>query len=314
VTSLTFIGVTTAKSSINPIFPRWMDELGRPEVELVGVDLRLHDEPAAYRDVIERIKRDPEALGGVVTTHKVDVFSAAHDLFDVLDPLATTLGEISSISKGAHGLVGSARDPITSGQTLDAIIGSAYFGRTSGEVLCLGAGGSAASIAAHFVTRGGADRPARFVLVNRSQPRLDFVIAAVDRLASDQLRIEPIRNEDPVRNDELLASMPAGSLVVNATGMGKDRPGSPITDGALFPEQAIAWDLNYRGDLLFLRQARAQPSWRRVRAEDGWDYFVRGWAEHVGRALGIELSAELVERLGEIAARAAPREADVSGR
>jgi shikimate 5-dehydrogenase len=60
------------------------------------------------------------------------------------------------------------------------------------------------------------------------------------------------------------------SLVVNGTGLGKDAPGSPITDAAVFPRNGIAWDFNYRGDLAFLRQARAQAPSRRLRVEDGW--------------------------------------------
>ncbi|MEZ4678949.1 MAG: hypothetical protein R2932_32515 [Caldilineaceae bacterium] len=62
------------------------------------------------------------------------------------------------------------------------------------------------------------------------------------------------------QNDQLLDRMPPGSVVVNATGMGKDRPGSPITDAALFPSNAVAWELNYRGDLPFLQQAQKQQA------------------------------------------------------
>ena len=47
-------------------------------------------------------------------------------------------------------------------------------------------------------------------------------------------------------------------MVVNATGLGKDAPGSPITDAARFPENGSAWEFNYRGDLVFLDQANAQ--------------------------------------------------------
>ena len=46
-------------------------------------------------------------------------------------------------------------------------------------------------------------------------------------------------------------------MVVNATGLGKDSPGSPISGAAIFPDGGIAWD-NYRGDLLFLEQASSQ--------------------------------------------------------
>ncbi|HNS40701.1 MAG TPA: shikimate dehydrogenase, partial [Promineifilum sp.] len=42
-----FIGVTTGKSSINKVFPLWMDALGRPEVVLRGIDHPMHDDPEA---------------------------------------------------------------------------------------------------------------------------------------------------------------------------------------------------------------------------------------------------------------------------
>ena len=300
--TFTFIGVTTAGSSINRIFPRWMAELGRPHVVLRGIDLPLHAGPSAYRRVVEQIRDDPQALGGVVTSHKVDLFAAAHQLFDHLDPYATTLGEVSCISKSRRGLGGYALDAVTAGDSLRAILGSAYFGRTRGGVLCFGAGGSGASIAAYLASRTGADRPLRFVLVNRSQPRLDDVLESISaRVGGEPLAIEAVRNEDPASNDELLASMPEGSVVINATGMGKDRPGSPVTDEAVFPRRGVAWDVNYRGELRFLQQARAQAHRRQLHVEDGWDYFVRGWASHITKVLDIELSPELLTRLATLA-------------
>ncbi len=68
-----------------------------------------------------------------------------------------------------------------------------------------------------------------------------------------------------------------GSMVINATGLGKDAPGSPITGGAAFPQDGIAWEFNYRGDLLFLDQARARQAERNLQIEDGWLYFIHGW-------------------------------------
>ena len=40
---------------------------------------------------------------------------------------------------------------------------------------------------------------------------------------------------DPQINDQILAGMPDGMVVVNATGMGKDTPASPVTDAGVFP-------------------------------------------------------------------------------
>ena len=142
-----FIGVTTGKSSIMRLFPVWAKALGRPEVVIEGVDLALHDAPAAYRQAVAQIKYDPLSLGALVTTHKIDLLDAARDLFDYLDPHATLCGEVSSISKLADRLEGHAKDPITAGLSLDAVLGRDYFTSTSGDVLCFGAGGSAVAIA-----------------------------------------------------------------------------------------------------------------------------------------------------------------------
>ena len=79
--------------------------------------------------------------------------------------------------------------------------------------------------------------------------------------------------------------------------MGKDRPGSPLPDDARWPDGVIAWELNYRGELDFLHQARAQG----VRAEDGWPYFLYGWTAVMAEVLGFELTPERFERLKAVA-------------
>jgi shikimate 5-dehydrogenase len=97
----------------------------------------------------------------------------------------------------------------------------------------------------------------------------------------------------------VLAELPAGSLVVNATGLGKDAPGSPLTDTARWPADAIAWDLNYRGDLVFLDQARAAGA----RHEDGWVYFLHGWTQVIAEVFGVAIptSGPRFDALGGIA-------------
>ncbi|MCB0154580.1 MAG: shikimate dehydrogenase, partial [Anaerolineae bacterium] len=68
-----FVGVTTGSSSIMQVFPLWMEILGRPEVVIEGIDHKIHDAPAAYRATVAHIKYDPLSLGGLVTTHKMDL-------------------------------------------------------------------------------------------------------------------------------------------------------------------------------------------------------------------------------------------------
>ncbi len=292
-----FIGVTTTKSSIMRVFPLWMKEIGRPEIAIEGIDLKIHDDPAAYRQAVAQIKYDPLSLGALVTTHKIDLLAASRDLFEVLDPYAQICDEISSISKLDGRLEGHAKDPLTSGASLDAIIDPGYFARTGGNVLCFGAGGSAIATLLHLINKQDkADRPRKFTFVNRSQGRLDHAKEMVGALKTD-IEVQYVHNADPVRNDAILADMPPCSIVINATGMGKDTPGSPITDAGIFPEQAVAWEFNYRGELDFLHQAEAQRASRHLTVEDGWLYFVHGWTQVVAQVLHVDLTPDLIVRL-----------------
>jgi shikimate 5-dehydrogenase len=297
-----FIGVTTGKSSIMKVFPLWAKELGRPEIIIEGIDLQIHDEPENYRKAVAQIKYDPLSLGALVTTHKLDLLEAARDMFDCLDPYAQICGEVSSISKREGQLRGHAKDPITAGLSMDAILGKDYFGGTGGEVLIFGAGGSSVATLLHLINKPDkADRPKRFVVVNRSQKRLDTMQGMVRDQDTD-IEVNYICNQDPKVNDEIMASMPDYSVVINATGMGKDIPGSPVTDNGPFPKHGIAWDYNYRGELDFLHQAERQVESRYLTVEDGWLYFVHGWTAVVAEVLNIDLTGELFKRLEALAA------------
>jgi shikimate 5-dehydrogenase len=297
-----FVGVTTGKSSIMKVFPRWMEVLGRPEVVIEGIDHKIHDEPEAYRATVAQLKYDPLSLGGLVTTHKMDLYAAARDMFEYLDPYAQLTHELSSISKLKGRLEGHAKDPITAGLSLDAIIEPGYFARTGGHVLCFGAGGSAVATLLHLINKPErGDRPERFVVVNRSQPRLDHMRSMVEQLQTD-IKAEYIHNADPQRNDAIMAAMPEGTIVINATGMGKDTPGSPVTDNGLFPRHGIAWEFNYRGELDFLHQAERQQEARELTVEDGWVYFVHGWTQVVAQVLHVDLTPELFGELNRAAA------------
>lgn len=299
-----FIGVTASQSSINRVFPAWAEELGLGEVVLDPVDLPLDAPPERYREVLREIATDPDHHGALVTSHKVRVLQAAADLFDELDPLARLAGEVSCISKRDGRLRGHAKDPITAGRAMAAFIPPGHFADDA-EVLCLGAGGSGLAISLHLATQPDpADRPRRVTLVNRSAERLDECRSVHQQLSAPSPRTEfdYLGNGDPAVNDELLAALPAGSLVINATGLGKDRPGSPVTDRGRFPERGLVWELNYRGDLHFLHQARAQRTARRLTVEDGWGYFVHGWSAVIDEAFDLGLDDPAVERLSQVAA------------
>ena len=289
--TLYFIGVTTGKSSIMRVFPKWSDILGLG-AEIMGYDAAIHAPAEDYRAIVRHIKEDPLSTGALVTTHKIDLLAATRDMFDYLDPHAELCGEISCISKRDGKLIGHAKDPISSGLAWQHFIEPGYWGKTGGRVLCLGAGGSAVAISV-FVSGlpDPADRPAKFLTVNRSQPRLDSLRAIHASLDTD-IVFEYVLNDDPAQNDALMAAQPPGSLVINATGMGKDTPGSPVTDAGLFPADGWAWELNYRGELDFMHQALRQNKPRGVQVEDGWVYFLHGWTQVVAEVFHLELTPE----------------------
>jgi len=296
-----FIGVTTTKSSIMKVFPLWTKELGQTDVVLEGVDLKLHDTVEAYRQAVAQIKYDPNSLGALVTAHKISLYDAANDLFEYLDPYAQICGEVSSISKRDGKLEGHAKDPISSGLSLDAILGDNYFGHTGGEILSFGPGGSTTAIALHLINKSNAtDRPHRFIVVGRSASSIERLKRTLANQNTD-IEFEYILNDDPQRNDAIMEQMPPGSIIINATGMGKDLPGSPITDQGVFPVKSIAWELNYRGELGFMHQARAQSETRQVRIEDGWLYFLYGWTQVIGQVYHQNIVGDLFNRLAAIA-------------
>ncbi len=300
VPTLYFIGVTTSKSSIMDIFPRWADILGL-DATIRGYDAPPGAPPEAYRRIVTHIKHDPLAKGALVTTHKIDLLAATHDQFDRLDSYAQLAGEISCIAKDNGQLTGHAKDPISSGLAWQHFVPAEHFGRTDAHVLCLGAGGAAVAISLFLARRPDrADRPRKFLAVDINQDRLDALEAIHAKLATD-VTFEYILNADAAKNDALLAALPPGSVVINATGMGKDHPGSPLTDAARFPQDGLVWELNYRGERKFMHQALAQANARNLHVEDGWVYFLHGWTQVISEVFKIELTPELFARLDRAA-------------
>ncbi|MDR1799649.1 MAG: hypothetical protein LBR19_07200 [Bifidobacteriaceae bacterium] len=298
-----FIGVTTGSSSIQRVFPAWAAELGLDAV-LKGIDLPLHAPADQYRRVVEFIRDDPKSMGALVTTHKIDLFQAAGDLFQQVDYFAKLMGETSCISKQGGDLVCHAKDPISSGLALDAFIPPGYWRDHPGAtVVSMGAGGSTIAISWHLTQPArGTDRPARFITTNRSQPRLDH-LRQVHAKMDANVPFDYLLNPTPDLNDAVVAAQPPGSLVINATGLGKDAPGSPLTAAARFPQGGLVWELNYRGDLVFLDQARAQQATLNLTVEDGWVYFLHGWTQVMGEVFHIQIptAGPGFERLSQIA-------------
>lgn len=307
--TLYFIGVTTGQSSIMRVFPAWAEHLGLEGARIAGMDFAPQSAAERYREAVAFIKRDPLSRGALVTTHKLDLFAACRDLFDAVGEHAALMAETSCLSKRNGRLLCHAKDPITAGLAIDGFLAPKHFAETGGALFCMGAGGATIAITWHLLqTSRGANRPSRIVVSDRSAARLDH-IRQIHRAMGANRPVDYVEVAGRGGNDAVLGALPAHSLVINATGLGKDAPGSPLSDAARFPEAGIAWELNYRGDLVFLDQARAQQAAAGLQVEDGWTYFLHGWSQVIAEVFDIAVptSGEGFAAIGRIAESAAGR-------
>lgn len=294
---LGFIGVSTAQSLVNELFPRWSKTLGLGVGMVVGIDLPVNVTRDAIRSAVLRIREDASVAGALVTTHKVAVWEHARDLFKEFDEHAQRLCEVSCLSRNPQGaLVGHAKDPVTAGLAWDQVVLSHHWSRhPEAELLILGAGGAGVALAWNVLKRESG--PRQVTLTELSPDRL---LAAKSHLREfDRSQVRVSLTGTPAEADHLLGRLPPHSVGVNATGLGKDRPGSPLTNAARFPKKGIVWEFNYRGERRFLTQAQEQMRSRQLQIADGWDYFLLGWAHVIAEVFHFDLTPDCFQALKE---------------
>ena len=131
-----------------------------------------------------------------------------------------------------------AKDPISSGLALEAFLPAQHWERTRADAFIMGAGGSSVALCSYLVRpEHDGNRPARVFVSNRSPRRLEEM-TEIHRKQAVDVPVSYVHTPRPEDNDEVLRGLAPGSLVANATGLGKDAPGSPITDAARFPATA----------------------------------------------------------------------------
>ena len=298
-----FIGISTAGSSVHGAFPVWA-ALVAPGSVLRGVDLPEDSSPEQFRRLVRAMRDNPHVHGAVITSHKLRLYRAVDQLLDHVDPLVGITHEINSLDTRNGRISGFARDA----QSLDIVLDSTGAGthtpRPDRAVTCIGAGGSAIALmlamgldihttmaSDRAVLRGESTRRGPLTILGRRQAALDEIRQVQERAGLEHMELALILASDPEQVAQEVRCV-AGAVVANATGLGKLAPGSPLSGPEAFPEGALAWDFNYRGPLTFLEQARRAS----VATEDGWDYFVAGWAAGLAAITGNDLTDELFER------------------
>jgi shikimate 5-dehydrogenase len=283
--SIYFAGISTGGSAVRKVFPGWMELLG-VDAELETVDIPAGSPASPYWDFVSRVKDDPSALGAVITAHKTSIYEHTEDLFTTITPISARFGEISVIYRDGDGLGGTIIEPDSIATTLYQMGGGTPFLGPDRDVVVYGAGGTAVSLIARLTAPSWPKdyRPRTLHLVDTSAERLEHartLAAETER----PLQVQVVQSTGTSRLDAL-GPLPQGSLIVNATGLGKDRPGSPIELPAPWPEAAHVWDLNYRGALVMLDDARAADPAQRLDVHDGWLLFINGWADSLATIIG----------------------------
>jgi shikimate 5-dehydrogenase len=286
-----FIGVTTGQSAIMKVFPKWADYLVL-NADFAGIDMKIHDRPENYVAVADFLKKDENSLGALVTTHKINMYHACKKagVFDHFDKNAAMLEEISCISKLDGRYEGHAKDPITAGLAFEALVPTDYLANGDKEIFILGAGGSSVAFCYYMMQRSAetGQSPRKIIVSNRSQKRLDNLLKMLKPHQNVEIETFCV-GEDPEKNDRIMETLSAGAVIINATGKGKDSPGSPVTDNAPWPDGALVWEFNYRGELDFLQQARAKQAEYGLTVEDGWIYFIHGWTRVIAEVFHIDI-------------------------
>jgi shikimate dehydrogenase len=282
-----FLGVTPTSSGAARLFPRWAEAIGI-DARLEAVDIPLGAPPRLYRRFVRRLEGAGTA-GAVITSHKLDLYRSCHDLLTPADPLVEILGEVACITVRTRGVDAHTVDPLSLRRALHEML-RARSGRVA-EGLVLGAGGAglAVALALPEVSEG------RVTLADTRPDRLEHALEALDRL-SQTASISTAEIPLGGNADHLVGSLPPGSVIVNATGLGKDVPGSPVTDAVSWPEGSLFWDLNYRGELRMLKQAGGRATERSLEIHDGSRLFMHGWARALSLLFNLDVVADDLER------------------
>jgi len=297
-----FLGVSTAQSIVNRTFLGWAECLGE-ELALARTDLPLGSSAADYREYVLRLKAGhPNCVGALITSHKAAVFDAARDLFDNITSAAEALGEVGMVYWRNSRMVGDANDCLSTEMVSRKLLcSSPEWVSSERRALILGGGGAGLALTRTLAN----DSRIGCREITIAETRGDRASVVAERVSqwSASAPIRVVRTSG--RADNLLEALPRGSLVANATGLGKDVAGSPISTDAVFPLNGYVWEFNYRflpqSEPNFLEIASRQKEARHLTLEDGWDYFIWGWLGVMTNAVGVGAGSQQYEPFRRVA-------------
>ncbi len=292
-----FIGVSTHNSFVNQVFQDWIKIIDK-DAEIIGVNLDVNCNKSEYVKIVSFIKTQPLALGSLVTTHKVRLYNSTKHLFDNISKSCAEFEEIGAIYKNGDSLIGDVTDILTTEAALKQFFPFEYYKKNFADCCILGAGGAGLALAYNIMSDKNSI-PNRLVLTDINKSRLANSKKILEKY--DTNKILELRLIKGLETDEIIESLKKGSLIVNATGLGKDREGSPFSINANIPQKCYLWEFNYRGKLDFLQIAKKQSLKKEFVIVDGWIYFIHGWSQVMSRVFNIKNIANYFDQFLEVA-------------
>ncbi|WP_158691059.1 hypothetical protein [Streptomyces sp. 351MFTsu5.1] len=272
-----FLGVNSQGSAALFNFPRWMHALGFT-AQLEAVDLPVGSSSAEIRKTISRISQDSEIRGAIVTTHKISVHEYGRDMIHILAPQSQALGEVGLLRRAADGtLQGYAHDVESMAHALEDLFRTPWPGVENRDVFIIGAGGAGTALA-YVLSSLNSEQPVTVTVADNDLRRVEILRAKLANWVDGRL----VTVTEMSCHSEFIENMNFGSIIVNASGSGKDWPGNPLSSAVKFPRGAVLWDLNYRflpqSEPTFLETGLRQAASRQLRLLDGWNLFLWSWA------------------------------------
>jgi shikimate dehydrogenase len=294
---IVFLGASASRSHVHAYFPHWASILGE-DATISSYELPIGAPPDAYSEFGEFLLRDAENIGCVITNHKLDAYRLCLDFHFPLEPTSRALEVVSCMRRANGSLIGNAEEV----QAVDRAIQTICWRRDGGqfsEVIIFGAGGAGRALAYSIARRVHIHHIAKITVTDTNPHR----IADLARLANDWATRIPIRAAlvgHGTTNDDIVEAAISPALIINATGLGKDFEGSPVSSSLVFPTGSTLWDLNYRGDLEYLAHGRAQSD---VSTHSGFELFVSSWIEALSYIFAVPVTNALVNSFRNVLIR-----------
>lgn len=270
---------------------------GLPDAPAVaGIAAGASMSEADRRALLDFLLDEYNARATLVLAHGDALCQPGGAGFDGADPDCALAGEVGAIARIDGGLRAGLPRLAAAERAADEVLP-----QTVPEALVLGAGPDGVAFALALADGRCAAKPDRVTLAGADAKALSGLRERIaDHPAAGCIELRHVAA--PGEHDRLLALLPPGSAVVAALGEAR-RPGavrSPLGGGALFPPNAIIWDLHAQDTATgLLAEAARQRRTSHLTLADGTAWRRAFWREAAAALAGAGEDAAMRAKIDE---------------